>query len=179
MRYYSTTGDAGTTSFGKGETISKGCDRVEFLGCLDEAQVVLGFAAVEAENNAHQETHQGLIWMQRSLFNAGTIIMGMTQDENPGLFWEDQLSEVENLIELFAPEVELRSFVLPGGSELSARIELARIAIRRLERVFCRLNSSAEMAGVDALPYFNRLSSLCFVMARHSNETLEVVERSL
>jgi cob(I)alamin adenosyltransferase len=139
------------------------------------------------------DIHQVLCLMQWAIFSAGTVIMELADKAvADDWLWSKQLAEIESLCELFAPTEPLKAFVLPGGSELAARIELARVAIRRLERVYCQYVASGEcdVATVgsenlreqvrkDALPFFNRLSSLAFVLARRSNELLEVPERTL
>ena len=196
MRYYSTTGDSGTTSFGRGSKTSKADASIEFVGALDEAQAALSFAATEADRMGYElakkndpspaesdqstqldEVYQHLAWMQQSVFFAGTIVMETAPKElQVSWSWNEHLAEIEEACKLLAPKEPLTSFVLPGGSELAARIELARTAIRRLERVYCR---TYDGTGLDALPLFNRLSSLAFVLARRSNEILEVSELTL
>ena len=171
-------GDSGTTTttMNSASRVPKNHELVEFVGCLDEAQVVLGFAAVEAHTQKLDEVYQCLIWMQRSLFNAGILTMETANEQLQNEWsWNEQLTEVEKFCSTFALQEPLRSFILPGGSELAARIELARVAIRRLERSYCACNNQ----GMDALPFLNRLSTLAFVLARHSNEVLEVPETLL
>ena len=196
MRYYSTRGDSGTTSLGRGIHAQKSELCMEFIGALDEAQAALGFAASEAQVRSEEydqlcKVFSCLTRMQRLVFESGLAVIGTGSKEFAQEWsWDKQLAEVEKLCEQFAPKQALRNFVLPGGSELAARIELARVAIRRLERVYCRLAAVEteirveaqglhNLAGMDALPLFNRLSSLAFVLARYSNEVLEVDELSL
>jgi len=207
LKYYSTRGDDGTTSFGHGVRVSKSDERAEFIGTLDEVQVALGFAVVEAR---HQKNRYGtvaknmslskdhsegrvsvvadfeercekletikecLLWLQRLSFELGTMVTETAAKESIANWsWEEQLAEVESACERFAPATALKAFVLPGGSELAARIELARVAARKAERAYCRLDCN------EALPLLNRLSSLCFVLARYSNEALAVSETTL
>ena len=196
MRYYSTRGDDGATSFGRGFgrdiRVQKSELCMEFVGALDEAQAALGFAASEAHTLSEEydqlcKVFSCLTCMQRLIFEAGTVVMETANKELAQKWsWSEQLAEIERLCEQFAPKQALRDFVLPGGSELAARIELARVAIRRLERVYCRLTAAETEAqslhnliDMGALPLFNRLSSLAFVLARYSNEVLEVDELSL
>ena len=60
---------------------------------------------------------------------------------------------------------ELRSFVLPGGSERAARLFLARAVCRRAERSVLAVADANPLASV----YVNRLSDLLFVLARGAN----------
>ena len=195
MRYYSTKGDDGAASIGWGVRVSKAELDMEFTGALDEAQATLGFAATEAQAKSDEhdqlcEVFSCLTRMQRLVFESGLAVMETGSKEFAQEWsWDKQLAEVEKLCEQFAPQQALKAFVLPGGSELAVRIELARVAIRRLERVYCRLadekakgeraSTAEKYANMGALPLYNRLSSLAFVLARYSNEVLEVDELSL
>ncbi|MCL2680014.1 MAG: ATP:cob(I)alamin adenosyltransferase [Coriobacteriia bacterium] len=153
---------------------------VDFTGTLDEAQAALGYAAVAAQSVASEyaalrDVADCLIWMQRQIFQAGTILLGAAAaDAAPNHPWDKLLADIEERNEHFAPAAAAQGFILPGGSELAARIELARTAIRRLERSYC-----ANFQHMDALPVFNRLSTLAFTLARYSNETQKVNETLL
>ena len=61
-------------------------------------------------------------------------------------------------------------FVIPGGSELSARLDLARSAVRRAERRVSALKADGELADETVLTYLNRLSDALFAMARFADE---------
>jgi cob(I)alamin adenosyltransferase len=63
----------------------------------------------------------------------------------------------------------LTSFVLPGGSELAARLHLARTVVRRAERLAVALKQDEPDVNPDAITYLNRLSDLLFVLARVAN----------
>ena len=89
---------------------------------------------------------------------------------------DDQVAELERLCdELNAPLPELRSFVLPGGTEAAARLHVARAAARRAERDAL---AAHEEVGVNpaALRYLNRLSDLLFIAARAANAAAGVDE---
>ena len=65
----------------------------------------------------------------------------------------------------------LRSFVLPGGSEASSFLHLARTVSRRAERLMVELAArEGEPVGPEALRYINRLSDFLFVAARFAND---------
>ncbi|MGH3065509.1 MAG: ATP:cob(I)alamin adenosyltransferase, partial [Gaiellaceae bacterium] len=63
---------------------------------------------------------------------------------------------------------ELKSFVLPGGSEVAARLHLARTTCRRAERE-ALVASGLYAVNPLALVYLNRLSDLLFILARAAN----------
>ena len=68
----------------------------------------------------------------------------------------------------------LTSFILPGGSQLSSSLHLARAVCRRAERRVVTL-SRAERINPEMVPFFNRLSTYLFNLARYAN-VLEGVE---
>jgi cob(I)alamin adenosyltransferase len=61
-------------------------------------------------------------------------------------------------------------FVIPGGSELSARLDVARSAVRRAERRVVDLKSSGDLPDETVLRYLNRVSDALFAMARYADE---------
>ena len=80
-----------------------------------------------------------------------------------------QVDALERDCDRFNAELpELKSFVLPAGSEAAARLHVARTICRRAER------EALAAARVDdlnplALVYLNRLSDLLFILARAAN----------
>src|SRR5213078_5024038 len=77
-----------------------------------------------------------------------------------------QVDRLEADCDAFNAQLEpLRSFVLPGGSELAARLFLARAVCRRAERSVLGLDDRSALVAV----YLNRLSDLLFILARAAN----------
>ena len=70
--------------------------------------------------------------------------------------------------QLIAALEPLRSFILPGGSALSAHLHLSRTVARRAERCVTAL-ATTDAVNPAALRYLNRLSDWLFVAARHAN----------
>jgi cob(I)alamin adenosyltransferase len=60
--------------------------------------------------------------------------------------------------------------VLPGGTELSARLDVARAAVRRAERRVSALAHEGELADDTVLRYLNRASDTLYAMARFADE---------
>jgi cob(I)alamin adenosyltransferase len=78
------------------------------------------------------------------------------------------VEELERLCDEFNAELEpLRSFVLPGGTELAAHLHVARTICRRAE--IATVTASSESVNPLALVYLNRLSDLLFILARAAN----------
>ena len=63
---------------------------------------------------------------------------------------------------------ELRSFVLPGGTEAAAQLHVARTVCRRAERDALAARERFELNPL-ALVYLNRLSDLLFILSRAAN----------
>ena len=65
--------------------------------------------------------------------------------------------------------------MLPGGSELSARLDLARVSAREAERAMFVINTRVKLSP-ELLAFVNRLSSALFALARFANYELKVKE---
>ena len=64
----------------------------------------------------------------------------------------------------------MKSFILPGGTEVSSRIHVARTICRRCEIAILELNKK-KAVNPEILKYINRLSDFLFVVARKINIT--------
>jgi cob(I)alamin adenosyltransferase len=83
-----------------------------------------------------------------------------------------QVARLEASIDEANSDLEdLRSFVLPGGTQAAARLHVARTVCRRAERRAWSLVSAEGEHAVNeqALMYLNRLSDLLFVLSRVEN----------
>jgi cob(I)alamin adenosyltransferase len=78
----------------------------------------------------------------------------------------DRLEELCDRFNAGLPE--LRSFVLPGGTEAAARLHVARTVCRRAEREVLLGAQEVELNPL-VLVYLNRLSDLLFILARTAN----------
>jgi cob(I)alamin adenosyltransferase len=74
------------------------------------------------------------------------------------------------------PLPELRSFILPGGSEGGAALHLARTTCRRAERAVVAL-AGDDVVHPAILAFLNRLSDFLFVAARRENALAGATER--
>jgi cob(I)alamin adenosyltransferase len=90
------------------------------------------------------------------------------------LISEPETERLEKEIDAMEAAMQpLSSFILPGGSPLSAVLHLARTVCRRAERELVSLNRQ-EPQRVELLQYFNRLSDALFVYARFANHLAQV-----
>jgi len=170
-KIYTKTGDGGQTMLGDGSMTPKTSPRVEAVGAVDEANAAIGSAGVVGGGLSDL-----LRALTNDLFDVGAdLCTPITPDEKPGdrlRISERDAERIERLIdehnERLAP---LTSFVLPGGTELSARLHTARVLVRRAERRVAEL-LEAEPGATNraAFVFVNRLSDLLFVLARRAND---------
>jgi cob(I)alamin adenosyltransferase len=161
-RVYTRTGDTGETSLGDGSRVAKTDARVEALGDVDELNSVLGWALAASDGD------ERLARIQNELFDLGADLSVPSGDQVPGRvrIGQDSIDRLERECDAANAALEpLTSFVLPGGSELAARLYLARAVCRRAER---RVLATPETSAAAAV-YLNRLSDLLFILARAAN----------
>ena len=170
-RIYTRTGDDGTTALGTGERRAKHDLRIAAYGTVDEANSALGLCRLQARADAGFDAR--LADVQNDLFDLGADL-ATPEDTSAGTKQQlridaSQVKRLEREIdELNGRLAPLRSFVLPGGSALSAHLHLARTVTRRAERLACEL-AERETVNPQAIRYLNRLSDLLFVLARVAN----------
>jgi len=153
-RIYTRGGDKGETSLGDGSRISKLDPRVAAIGDVDELNSLVGWAG-------------GLERIQNELFDLGADL------SVPFAEGDDRLRVTDEAVDRLEQEIDeanaslpdLKSFVLPGGSERAARLFLARAVCRRAERAVLAVSDANPLAAV----YLNRLSDLLFVLGRAAN----------
>jgi cob(I)alamin adenosyltransferase len=170
MKIYTKTGDDGTTGLYGGQRVAKDSVRVEAIGALDELNAHLGMAVAACR---HGEMKAQLLKLQARIFEAGADLAtprsGNKATAKVTRIGGGQIAEEERMIDAAWEKCEpMRSFILPGGSELSARLHVARTVSRRAERLAVAL-SRGEDLGPDLVIYLNRMSDLLFALARWAN----------
>jgi cob(I)alamin adenosyltransferase len=60
-----------------------------------------------------------------------------------------------------------KDWVIPGGTRVSAALDFARTTCRRAERRIAAFSASDAEFNIEILRYLNRLSDLCWVLARY------------
>src|SRR5438128_647697 len=161
-RIYTRGGDKGETSLGDGSRVSKLDPRVGAMGDVDELNSLVGWAGA-------------LDRVQNELFDLGADL------SVPYAGGDDRLRITQSAVDRLEQEIDdanatladLKSFVLPGGSERAARLFLARAVCRRAERAVLAVPDTNPLAAI----YLNRLSDLLFVLARAENTGDEILWR--
>lgn len=175
-RIYTRTGDDGTTLLVNGKRVKKTSELIEFYGTLDELNSFLGFAAESiCEQREFVMPLKSLYRIQKELFSlSNTVISG--EKLNLGL---PLVNKLEEEIDYFQKELPiLKSFILPGAGEGSARLHLARSVCRRAERAAFRVVPSIKNLEIVAI-YLNRLSDWLFVLARYVAFVLNIEEHTV
>ncbi len=181
-RIYTKTGDKGETSLVSGNRISKSNLRIDLYGELDELNSRVGVCASQLEADLEfQQIVNFLHILQSAIFDLGSNLA--CEDENrlkyklPQLT-EEFITELEQEIDRLDSELlPLKTFILPGGSVVSANIHLCRTNARKVERKLVYFNQTeGEPLPGNSLIFLNRLSDYFFVLARYVNKTKGVNE---
>jgi cob(I)alamin adenosyltransferase len=165
-KIYTRGGDAGETSLGDGARVSKLDARISAFGTVDEVNSAVG---VVLAGECPDDLREVLERVQNELFDLGADLSVPVEREARLRVTQAQIDALEQDCDRFNEELpELKSFVLPGGTETAARLHVARSTCRRAER---EAIVAAGSVGVNplALVYLNRLSDLLFIFARAAN----------
>ena len=171
VKIYTKKGDDGTTSLWYGGRVPKHHGRTEAYGSLDEACSLLGVArALCGPDQA--ELGADILRLQDDLFVAGAELATAPEaadrlEDGISRVTEEMVDWAEGLIDRYMAEVELPpKFVIPGGNQLSAQLDVARTVIRRAERRISTLVEADEIASETLVHFVNRASDLAYAMAR-------------
>jgi cob(I)alamin adenosyltransferase len=162
-RIYTRGGDRGETSLGDGTRVSKLDPLIRGYGAVDELNSLIGWALVAAPDAR-------LTRVQTELFDLGAdLSVPFAEDDGKLRITQEAIDRLEaDCDDANASLPELRSFILPGGSESAARLHVARAVCRRAESVV--LWAASERPVNPLVPvYLNRLSDLLFILARAAN----------
>ena len=171
-RIYTKTGDKGETALVGGQRVRKDAPRIECYGTVDELNSFVGLACVTARRSPETvRLADILLRVQHELFNLGSILATLPEDVGPqqprvtDVEIRQLESEIDEMNEGLPP---LRSFVLPGGTDLNAQLHVCRTVCRRAERLLVAL-AREEQVPEAAVRYLNRLSDALFVWSRWVN----------
>jgi cob(I)alamin adenosyltransferase len=165
-RVYTGVGDRGTTRLAGGQEVDKTDQRIEAYGTVDELNATLG--VVSETDGIDAAMLERIRRIQNELFDLGGELATLPEDLHPAqpLIGEDASARLEAEMDAANESLPtLRSFVLPGGGMLSARLHVARTVCRRAERRLVALHRTASQRS-ETLRYLNRLSDWLFVMGR-------------
>ena len=166
MKIYTRKGDDGTTGLYGGGRVPKDSPAPEAYGTVDEAQAFLGLARAEVERSGWVD--QLLVHVEKDLW----ILMAelATEPENHHKLVDgasrvtpEMVAALERHIDEVGERYEQPTeFVVPGEDRVAALLDVARTVVRRAERRAMAVTAQ----GSQVLPYLNRLSDLCWTLAR-------------
>ncbi|HEX6154152.1 MAG TPA: cob(I)yrinic acid a,c-diamide adenosyltransferase [Solirubrobacterales bacterium] len=174
VKIYTKKGDDGTTSLWYGGRVPKHHGRTDAYGTLDEACSQLGVARALC-GPEHEELAADVLRLQDHIFIAGSELATAPEaaerlEDGVSRTTEAMVAELEQLIDRYMARVELPpKFVIPGGNQLSAQLDVARTVVRRAERRVSELNEAGEIAGETVIHFLNRASDAVYAMARYAD----------
>jgi cob(I)alamin adenosyltransferase len=166
MKIYTKKGDDGTTGLLFGGRVRKDDARIELNGAVDEAQAALGLARAEAEPGSPLD--ELLVALERDLWVLMAEVATATENRHKlsaatTLVTSEMVEALEGHIDRIGELSEMpKEFVVPGQGRTAAALDLARTVVRRAERLSLALGTEGSQVG----PYLNRLSDLCWTIAR-------------
>jgi cob(I)alamin adenosyltransferase len=193
MKLYTRSGDDGTTGLFGGDRVKKDHPRIDACGHVDELNACIGWILAlitDASPTAPKPGHSAapprvapasafnstsasiLTTIQSRLFDLGADLatpLNSKHESKVKRISDEHVGQAERWIdEVDASNSPITVFILPGGTELAARLHLARTVCRRAERAMVHLSQS-ETINPQALIFINRISDLLFAMARWAN----------
>lgn len=167
---YTGTGDNGSTSLCGGTRVAKDHPRVETYGTLDELNAHLGLLAASLDNAA---TIGFIEEIENSIFNIGCHLANENCQDSP--VDESDIERLEKEIDAISASLpQLKSFILPAGSEQAARANVCRTICRRAERAMVTLAKECNVSQ-EAMVYMNRLSDYLFMLQRQLQDGEEKI----
>jgi len=168
-KFYTSSGDQGTTGTLGKERIPKNDPRIKAVGAVDEATESLGFARALSND---PELNKIVKEIQLDLYRimSQLVLIKPDPEKYPDLE-SSRLDWLEEIISKYEEAITLPDgFILPGDSLPSAAFGMARTIVRRAEREVVQLMKTNLLVSEVALPYLNRLSSLCYVLELLTSE---------
>ena len=180
VKIYTRKGDDGTTGLWYGGRVPKNDPRTSAYGDVDEAIAQIAVARAGARPT-HTVVHDDLLEMQRCLFIGCAQLATLPEHQHKlesgvTLMTDEMVTQLELRIDWYKEQVNLPpKFIIPGGTTLSAQLDVARTVTRRAERSVVALKTDGELPDDTVLRFINRASDLLFVMARFADEPDPVV----
>jgi cob(I)alamin adenosyltransferase len=172
VKIYTRKGDDGSTGLWYGGRVAKSGGRPEAYGAVDEACSALGLCRAASED---AELTGDILRLQNELFVAGAELATAPEaaerlQAGVSKVTPDMVDALEHVIDRYMERVDLPpKFVIPGGTELSARLDVARAAVRRAERRVVDLKLAGDLPDDTVLRYLNRASDAVYAMARYAD----------
>src|SRR3989338_9601175 len=179
MAFFREKGDKGTTKLfdpPAGARVTKSAPVFETLGQLDELNTIVGGCKVACPDDFSFDGQSGkdiLRDVQDHLFTIQAEAAGASKSVP-----QESVEKLSTMIQNIEKELpEIKTFLVPGGTEFSARLDIARAVSRRAERRLDTLHESGERnISESSRAYANRLSSLFYALTRLVNHRAGITE---
>ncbi len=176
MKIYTKNGDQGFTKLADGQGVSKSESRIHALGEIDELNCHLGLIITKIPVN--QANH--LQEIQSTLFSLGAHLSTDTEEilGNMKLVSLHDIVLIEDMIDEIEGKITpLKNFILPGGNETIAQVQIARAVCRRAERTLIHWVFTENKDNYQiAIAFLNRLSDYLFMLCRYLHQELNIPE---
>ena len=166
VKIYTRGGDDGSTALRVGGRVRKDDPLIDLVGTIDESQAALGLCRAELERSEALDVL--LTAIERDLWILMAEVMtapDQRERARPGvsLVTAEMVEALEAKIDEVTSGLDLAAnFAVPGENRRAATLDFARTVVRRAERLYVSLGAEDSFAG----PYLNRLSDLCWTLAR-------------
>jgi len=177
VKIYTRKGDDGTTSLWYGGRVPKYNARTDAYGTIDEANSQLGVArSLCAQGKPQADLASSILTLQQELFVCGAELATAPEaserlEDGVSRVTEGMVDALEVDIDRYMRQVDLPpQFVIPGGTTLSAALDVARATLRRAERRVVQLRDDEGLGSETVIAYLNRAADLLFAMARFADE---------
>ncbi|MBD3379075.1 MAG: cob(I)yrinic acid a,c-diamide adenosyltransferase [Candidatus Omnitrophica bacterium] len=159
-------GDKGYTDLFFRHRISKDSHDIRVIGDLDELNCNIGLVRSKIRKREHKAVLEKI---QKALLLIGSeIAVGAEKKEKLGpLLKGEEVRWIRKALDELEREANPgKCFVIPGETELSAYLDMARAVARRAERSVVGLFRKEKASDEYVVSYLNCISDVLFVMAR-------------
>jgi cob(I)alamin adenosyltransferase len=180
VKIYTRKGDDGTTGLWYGGRVPKNDLRTSAYGDVDEASAQIAVARA-GSRQMYPTVHDDLLELQRCMFIGCAQLATAPEHQHKleagvTLLTAEMVTAIEQRIDWYKGQLNLPpKFIIPGGTALSAQLDVARTVVRRAERSVVTLKAADGLPDDTVLHYLNRTSDLLFVMARFTDEPDPVI----
>ena len=175
MKIYTGRGDEGMTDLRDMSRVSKTSPRIEAYGTVDEVNSAIGVLRPSGYDDVDEQLKR--VQNHLHIVQADLATPNSTDEDTPHIE-ERHVDELEAMMDEHDEELEpLSHFILPGGSEVGAKLHQARAVCRRAERRAVDL-AKDDPINAEVVAYLNRLSDALFVLARVVNKREGVPEEA-
>ena len=162
-----------------GHRVSKSDARVDACGCVDEVTAALGLARSISPDKFVSDQ---VFAVQRDLI----VIMGELAlapadreryvKDGFHLTTTDMVDRITAVVSELEKDKSLypKGWVIPGETVVSSTLDFARATCRRAERHIATFSRDQNDFNPEILRYLNRLSDLCWVLARYVEKRLQM-----